>query len=171
MGDYIMASKPGQVLYSKCLVTGFDHSGIYLIHDGRWTFQWPDGSEETRRCNGGASDLQKVCPRCQGEREIKPNDRDLLIEGGVLLFVSGTGSVRAGQGEDGQWWKHTWPNISKSDLLTLEGIVYSVSESRWEDTYQVFSLEDRGSTDVSDHIMNECSQHGWHIEDRCPECS
>jgi hypothetical protein len=168
VGDYIMVARtPG---YTKCKVTGFVHSGIKLIHDGRWTFRWPDGREETRPCRGRDTDMMKVCLRCRGEKEIEPTDLDNLIQEGRAFLVSGKGTIRAAQAPDGRWWAHALPSVGNLDLLTSEGEVYRPSDFASEGAYQSFNLEAQGTSSVVGDIMNECALHGWHIEDHCPEC-
>lgn len=176
VGDHIMVDDPRRPGYTKCEVTGFVHSGIKLIHDGRWTFRWPDGREETWPCRGRGTEMMKVCLRCQGEKEIEPTDLDNLIHDGRAFLVSGKGTIRAAEAPDGRWWTHFLPRVGHLDLLTsehpltFEKEVYRPSDFATEGAYQSFTLEAQGTTSVVDEIMNECAIHGWHIEDRCPEC-
>jgi hypothetical protein len=170
--------------YVKCRVTDFKPSGIKAVNDGDFTFEWPDGRTETREVGyGGSNGLYKVCPQCDGAREIEEDPRDMrIINEGQDFLVSGKGTLRAAMLEsNGLWVAFRRPTLSLNDLLTDHiGRVYRIREyPRWSglvkddgrNIYQTFWLQLIGEAkEAEGEAPKECETHGWYCEATCPEC-
>ena len=157
--------------YRRALVVDFVHSGVKLINDGVYTYQFPDGMVAKKSSRDG---LFKCCPRCKGEKEVEANERDrFILDEGQTFLVSGSGNIQAAQDVLGVWWAFLLPRLRGIDLLTKEGEVYKPLHfpKVVDDCYQSFTLTHVGTTNVADDTPAYCDTHGWHEGPKCPECT